>query len=131
MEKSSATRMTKQRKLLLDELRGMNSHPTADELHLRVQESLPKISLATVYRNLELLTRQGEIRTIELAGMPRRYDGDVHPHFHMQCIDCGVVVDIDARVLPDIGSILRRTGRYEILEMRLEFDGLCGDCRRQ
>ena len=95
-----------------------------------MREKLPRVSLATVYRNLELLTNQGEIRTIELPGMPRRYDGDIHPHYHMRCVQCGRIVDIDSRILPDIGTLLRQTGHYEVLDMRLEFDGICEDCKK-
>ena len=53
------TRMTRQRKLILEELRRMKSHPTADEIYSMVREKLPRISLGTVYRNLQLLTGPG------------------------------------------------------------------------
>ena len=49
------TRMTRQRMLILEELRSMCSHPTAEELYSRVRTRMPHISLSTVYRNLELL----------------------------------------------------------------------------
>lgn len=124
------TRMTRQRAVLLEVLRESQAHPTADELHTKVREKLPNVSLATVYRNLELLTNQGEIRTIELPGMPRRYDGDTYPHYHLHCVECGRIVDIDHRVLPDMGTLLKMTGRFEVLRMRLELEGICEDCRK-
>ena len=48
-------RMTRQRKVILDTLRRLKTHPTADEVFSIVRKQLPRISLGTVYRNLELL----------------------------------------------------------------------------
>ena len=63
---------TNQRRVIMEELRKLKCHPTADELYGIVKQRLPKISLATVYRNLGLLADAGEIRRIELAEPLRR-----------------------------------------------------------
>ena len=55
-------RNTKQRKVIIEELRKFHSHPTADEIHRMVRKRLPRISLGTVYRNLALLSQMGMIR---------------------------------------------------------------------
>lgn len=52
------TRMTRQRAVILEELRKTATHPTADELYSIVRRRLPRISLGTVYRNLDFLGRQ-------------------------------------------------------------------------
>ena len=62
------TRMTRQRAVILEELRKVKTHPTADELYSIVRERLPRISLGTVYRNLDFLADTGEIRRLEAAG---------------------------------------------------------------
>ena len=54
--KKRTHRMTQQRKVILEELKNMNSHPGADEIYERVRKRLPRISLGTVYRNLEILS---------------------------------------------------------------------------
>ncbi|MBW2644383.1 MAG: transcriptional repressor, partial [Deltaproteobacteria bacterium] len=46
-------RITKQRQVILEELRKLNTHPSADEIYKVVRRHLPRISLGTVYRNLE------------------------------------------------------------------------------
>lgn len=56
------TRMTRQRAVILEELRKTATHPTADELYSIVRRRLPRISLGTVYRNLDFLADSGEIR---------------------------------------------------------------------
>ena len=85
--------MTKQRRVILDEFRKLKSHPSADELYGRVRRLLPRISLGTVYRNLEVLSQQGVVQKVELGGPQRRYDGDITTHYHVRCVECGRVED--------------------------------------
>ena len=62
------TRMTRQRMVILEELRKVKTHPTADELYAMVRTRMPRISLGTVYRNLDFLTESKEILKLESAG---------------------------------------------------------------
>jgi len=78
-------RITRQRRVILEELQRTKSHPTADELYRKVRRRLPRISLGTVYRNLELLSRSGLIRKLEIGGGKMRFDGIVEPHYHIHC----------------------------------------------
>ena len=68
-------RMTRQRKVILEIMKNVTSHPTADQVHQMVRKTLPHVSLATVYRNLEILSEHGMIQKLELAGAQRRFDG--------------------------------------------------------
>ena len=68
------TRMTRQRMVILEELRKVKTHPTADELYAMVRTRMPRISLGTVYRNLDFLTESKEILKLESAGSIRRFD---------------------------------------------------------
>ena len=72
-------RNTRQRQVILEELQKLTSHPTAAVLYDIVRRRLPKISLGTVYRNLELLARMGMVQKLELAGGEARFDGNVAP----------------------------------------------------
>ena len=74
------TRMTRQRMVILEELRKVKTLPTADELYAMVRTRMPRISLGTVYRNLDFLTESKEILKLESAGSIRRFDGDTRPH---------------------------------------------------
>jgi Fe2+ or Zn2+ uptake regulation protein len=69
-------RMTHQREIILDELNRSKTHPTADELFDRIKHKLPRISLATVYRNLEILSAAGLIKKLEMSGRQKRFDWD-------------------------------------------------------
>jgi Fe2+ or Zn2+ uptake regulation protein len=123
-------RMTPQRRIILEELRKLDTHPSADELYRIVRRRLPRISLGTVYRNLEVLSRMGVIRRLELGGQQMRFDGRLQAHQHIQCIECGRIDDLPAgtAVTECDRDLLAGTG-YEVLERRVEFVGMCPSCR--
>ena len=123
-------RLTRQRGVILDEMRAMRNHPTACELYDAVRNRLPRISLATVYRNLEILCEKGLIRKITAVGRQRRFDIDPGEHYHAHCIRCGAIMDIPAD--PEIISRLRNKptdlDNFQVLEAQVEFFGYCGPC---
>jgi len=130
LETGGFHRHTKQRRLILDELRKSHNHPTAAELYRLVRKRLPRISLGTVYRNLEMLTERGIIRKLEQSGSRARYDGDLSHHYHIRCAGCGRLDDIEAlSFVPDDFAFSPPAG-YEIIGHRIEFIGLCRECRR-
>ncbi len=122
--------MTKQRRTILEELRKLPSHPTADELYRLVRKKLPSISLGTVYRNLEILSDCGIIKKLELAGTSKRFDAIVSNHYHVRCEECGAVADIQLEPMVAIEKAARKLSDYEIVSHRLEFTGICSQCRQ-
>lgn len=131
MTPRTSQRQTRQRQIILEELRRSREHPTAAELHEAVRKRLPRISLGTVYRNLELLASAGKIRKLALSGQTMRYDGDLGRHYHIRCDQCGKIDDVEIDAL-DIESALNGiSNEYEILGHRLEFIGICKSCRRR
>ncbi len=87
-------RNSHQREVILEELRKVKSHPTAATLYKLVSKRLPKISLGTVYRNLELLSKKGIIQKLEVGGSRARFDGDTDKHYHICCTECGKIDDV-------------------------------------
>jgi len=121
-------RLTNQRKIIMEQLQSVTSHPTADEIYGMVREKMPRISLGTVYRNLEVLSSLGLVRKLENAAGQKRFDGDMSPHHHIRCDICGKVGDIfDA---PDISGIEHGLDTdFRITGVSLEFSGVCPDCQ--
>lgn len=72
---------SRQRESIKRFLMSRDDHPTADTIYMHVRKEFPNISLGTVYRNLSLLTQQGEIQKITTDGADR-YDRHVEPHSH-------------------------------------------------
>lgn len=122
------TRMTKQRAIILEELRKVKSHPTADEMYGIVRKRLPNISLGTVYRNLDFLSESGEIRCLATSGSSKRFDGDLSHHQHIRCIHCGCIADVYQPVSPPTVNTLKIPGFSKVLTSRVEFDGICEQC---
>ncbi len=127
--------MTKQRRVVLDAVRGNPFHPTADEVYADVRKVLPKISLATVYRNLEILAEDGLIRRLEPEHPPMRFDGDISEHYHITCTRCGKIEDAPfARgdeTIDTLEEALGRLTKYGVFGHKLEFIGLCSDCAKK
>jgi len=123
--------MTRQRQVILEELRRVSSHPTADEVYDLVRRQLPRMSLGTVYRNLEMLSESGVIRKLELGGTPRRFDGNATDHHHVRCIRCGRLEDAAVEPSAAVENALRGVSDYDILGYRLEFIGLCPQCKEE
>jgi len=121
-------RNTPQRKVLLEELRKVSSHPTAAELYELVRRRMPKISLGTVYRNLELLTESGTIQKLATGRAEARFDGDPGRHYHVRCVRCGRVDDVHDLPEDLLDSEPKELAGYEILGHRLEFLGICPEC---
>ncbi|MFH1418607.1 MAG: transcriptional repressor [Planctomycetota bacterium] len=122
-------RKTRQRQVVLEELKKLTSHPTAAELYEIARQRLPRISLGTIYRNLELLVRMGLVRKLGTGGPEARFDADVDRHYHVCCVRCGRVEDAEG--LPDdaVPHEIKRLGDYVILGYNLEFEGICPACR--
>lgn len=124
-------RMTHQREVVLHELRRCQTHPTADELYERIRKKLPRISLATVYRNLEILAEAGLIGKLEVSGRQKRFDWDPSDHAHISCIHCHRVDNLDNSELPCPRVLPAQERGYEITGCRIEFFGLCPICRQR
>jgi Fur family transcriptional regulator, ferric uptake regulator len=122
-------RNTRQRQVVLEELQKLTSHPTAAGLYDIVRRRLPRISLGTVYRNLELLTRLGTIQKLEIGGGEARFDGNVRRHDHIRCVQCGRLDDIHGPPLDLSGGIANDFSNYRILGCRLEYSGVCPECQ--
>ena len=122
---------TNQRRIIVEELKKLDTHPTADELYVIVRKKIPQISLGTVYRNLELLSKKGEILKIELTGKQKRFDGNTENHYHLRCTVCGKVYDIEIDNMPEIDRKLNELVEKLSLEgYRLELSGICDSCKK-
>ena len=122
-------RNTPQRKVVLEELCAVKTHPTAAELYETVRRRLPRVSLGTVYRNLEVLLQDGIIRKLEFSGSESRFDGNRAEHYHVRCRDCGQIEDIDD-LGPGGAPVQPATlAGFQIEGHRLEYVGLCPACQ--
>jgi len=126
-------RLTVPRRTLLEVVRGIKTHPTAEEVHRLVIRRAPRVSLGSVYRNLRLLVDAGLLG--ELPGPRDRFDANTRAHHHFTCLGCGRIADVEAPVAEPHSRALSkrveaRTG-LTITHHRIAFFGRCRKCQAQ
>jgi Fe2+ or Zn2+ uptake regulation protein len=121
-------RQTRQLVAVFGVVSAATDHPTAEEVHERVRRRQPRVSLGTVYRNLQKLAAQQRIRVVYLKDRAARYDGMVEDHDHFACESCGAVIDLlGTRAERPVCSELGRAG-HSVRTHALTFYGRCAEC---
>lgn len=131
MAQQKQRRNTQQRTVILEELQKVNTHPTATDVYEIVRRRLPKISLGTVYRNLDLLSEVGTIQKLDLLSREARFDSNLERHDHVRCVHCERLDDVHDVGGNLVGEEPKQLAGYEILGRWLEFLGICPDCKSQ
>ncbi|RMF17294.1 MAG: transcriptional repressor [Candidatus Dadabacteria bacterium] len=128
--RSAGLRLTVQKAAVLDAICALETHPTIDEVSARVQQRLPQVARTTVARILDEFAAQGIVRRVCHSGRAMRFDPNLAPHHHLQCIECGRIDDI---ALPEIDEVLNgiKTTGFVSREASVIFRGWCRDCAPQ
>jgi Fur family transcriptional regulator, ferric uptake regulator len=124
-------RNTIQKELVRKAVFEMKRHVTADEVYEFIRADYPTIGKGTVYRNLSVLAEEGSIRRVEIPDGPDRFDFTLPEHYHVRCVKCGAVSDVDMEVLPDLLRNIRNTHGMEFLSYDILFKGICPACRNK
>lgn len=127
--KERVRKRSRQREEILAVLRSTKEHPTAAMLHTAARKSIPRLSLGTVYRNLDVLEELGLVLHIRNGNAQDRFDGNVSPHYHFVCDVCGVVMDMPLPYRTDLDVAAAKEG-FKIRGHRLDFHGTCPACSR-
>jgi len=128
MRRDTQKRATRQLEAVFHALQGDPTHPFADEIYHRVRKKLPRISLATVYRNLQRLVEDGKIRTVLLGGRVARYDPETCDHDHFICECCGRVQDLFLERDRQVDLTPLTSEGYFVTTHNLTVYGLCQAC---
>lgn len=121
---------SRQRDAIREFLTGREDHPTADIIYMNVRRRNPGISLGTVYRNLTLLEKSGEISRLSLGDGVDRFDADTSPHYHLLCTECGRVVDLRMERLDSITEKASACFDGHIAGHVTYFYGVCRGCMK-
>jgi Fur family transcriptional regulator, peroxide stress response regulator len=122
-------RLTRPRRLILDLVRSTDAHPSAALVYREVRRHLPRVSLATVYRNLRMLAAEGLLSERADAG-GTRFDGNTDPHDHFTCVACGRIYDVPPPAARRVAPRVAFRPGFEVHGQRIEFYGRCDTCRR-
>ncbi|MBQ0000281.1 MAG: transcriptional repressor [Clostridiales bacterium] len=124
-------RNTIQRELVLQAVRTLKRHVTAEEIFEFLHQQHPYIGKGTVYRNLNILASEGEIRKVEISDGPDRFDFTLKEHYHVECICCHDVSDVDLEALPDLIPRIHDHHGMKFMGYDILFKGLCESCQRE
>ena len=128
-ERAASRRSTRQLARILETVeRSGVEHPSAERVFETVRRSLPRISLGTVYRNLQRLAAEGRIGMAHLDGRAARYDPTPAPHDHFVCQGCGRIEDL-APSPPMAGLRTARRAGHLVTSHALVLYGRCRPCR--
>ncbi len=123
-------RNTIQRELILNAVRSLKNHATADDIYNMIMKEHPAVGKGTVYRNLNILAEEGEIRKIEVIGGPDCFDHICEKHYHVRCIKCGRLFDVDVEPFPELKPRIKDSSNMQFLDYDILFKGICSDCQK-
>jgi Fur family peroxide stress response transcriptional regulator len=133
---SQSRKRSKKRDAILGLIRSTTVHPSAQWVFNALKPSIPDLSLATVYRNLNLFREEGLVDSLGVVAGEERFDGETAPHPHFVCRRCGKVEDIPCPSVETLRRIAGESdsppgdGAFAIDYRRTVFSGLCGECRK-
>jgi Fur family transcriptional regulator, ferric uptake regulator len=124
-------RNTIQRDLVKQAVQDMKKHVTADELYEFLKKCHPSMSKGTVYRNLDILVEEGSVRKVEVPSGPNYYDFTLKNHYHVKCVECGEVTDVDMDAVEGLINKIRDTHGMDFLSYDIVFKGICKNCKQR
>ncbi|MCS7178411.1 MAG: Fur family transcriptional regulator [Anaerolineae bacterium] len=121
-------RFTPQRMAIVRAVLESTGHPSAEEIYREVSATFPMLSLATVYKTLEMLRDLGEVMELPVGGRTR-YDRNPQPHVHLICEKCHTVMDWEEEVAVPVSTERVAATGFHPHHYRVEIYGLCSRCR--
>ena len=122
-------RNTHQRDIVRKVMANNLTHPTAEEVFFEAKKLDPKISRATVYRNLAILAEEGEINHYNAPFGSDHYDSELKPHYHCLCKKCGKLFDTRVKYLDDLDNEQLGVDGFVLESHDLIFIGTCQECK--
>jgi len=123
-------RDTKQKNLILSVVKGRCDHPTAEQIYEEVHSLDEKISRGTVYRNLNVLSEDGEVYHVKVPGADR-FDKTRENHYHVICLRCGAVIDAPINYVENFNKTVEEKTGYKVFRHTMTFEGICPECAKK
>ncbi len=129
-------RLTPQRQIVLEAMLNLGeSHLTADQVYSLVKTQTNDISLATIYRTLELFVEMNLLRRFDSGDGVARYEIDSqkseHYHHHLICLSCGSIIEFNDDLLDELETKISKKAGFKIADHCLRFFGCCKECQKK
>lgn len=124
-------KQSKQRNLVLNYMKQINGHVSAEQVFDALNQGGKTISLATVYRNLDILSEMNEIKKIAHPVNGYVYDKTAEPHYHLHCVKCNQIFDAPNPYVHKLDTVMKSQSDWEIYSHSILFEGVCPDCKKR
>ena len=124
-------KVTPQRIAVYETLAASKSHPSAEELYSLLRPRFPSMSLATVYKSIDILNRIAVIHILHTGEDSLRYDADLDSHNHVQCQICGSITDVNELDSRPLVQDAEKQSGYIIGQHQFYFYGICPQCQKK
>jgi Fur family peroxide stress response transcriptional regulator len=104
------------------------NHPSAQHVYDEVKKIHPTVSLATVYKTLEVLRNLDLVQEINFPKGQARFDPYMHPHINLICFKCGSIKDIDDKTVEEIIRKVAAATKFRPTGQRVDVYGICQKC---
>jgi len=104
-------------------------HPTAQRIYNEVRKMHPTVSLATVYKTLQILTEHGLIQELDLPQSQAKFDSYIEPHINLVCMQCGNIQDFDDKTAQEMVERVTIKAQFTRTGQRLDIYGVCKTCQ--
>jgi Fur family ferric uptake transcriptional regulator len=118
-------KLTSQRKIIAEVLSNSTDHPDVEVLYFRANKIDSKISIATVYRTLNLFEQYGLIKKLEIGEGKARYEEfkKANEHFHLVDIETGDIIEFKNKDLEQLKEKIAKELGYKLVNSKLELYG--------
>lgn len=124
-------KQSKQRALVLNYMKQISSHVSAEEVFEALNQEGKVISLATVYRNLDILSEMNEIKKIAHPVNGYVYDKTADPHYHLHCVRCNQLFDAPNAYVKKLDEAMNEQSGWRIYSHSILFEGVCPECKKK
>lgn len=122
---------SKQRQAVLDAVLEADRHVSADEVFAILKEQDSGIGIATVYRNLNLLTEWGMLSRMKDPEKGYIYENAERRHYHFHCTECNKIVDVPVEYAEELDEMIAEKMGVVVTGHTMVFDGVCAECREK
>jgi Fur family peroxide stress response transcriptional regulator len=106
-------------------------HPSIQRIYRDVKRLQPTVSLATVYKTLQVLREIHLIQELALVRSETRFDPNVRPHVNVVCLQCGSIRDVDDQIIRNVVSMVASRAKFTVTGQRFDIYGICEKCAKK
>ncbi len=128
--RKAGLRATPQRIAICEYLIDTDSHPTANDIYMKLKDRFPSLSLATIYNTLDVMVGMGYVNALGSIGDDTvHFDGNTSPHINLACTKCHTIIDLKSELVAQLDSEIDQISGYRVLGARVLYYGICPQCQ--